>query len=383
MICSRCGSTEFYKNGHKPDGRQRWQCKVCGREHVETRSSDLNSGETYFYSGLSRTREGSCGSPLTSGLDGETQEREMAYLETAKTDLLKDFPTDLQGEILRFIAYRENKGFKSTRRVVNTLSLLTRLGAELRDPESVKKTIKNMSVSDSTKKVYCDYYESFLRFLGGSWERPNYRVEPRAIYIPTEAELDLLIAGLGRKVGTFCQVLKDTGASASEGAGIIWRDIDFERRLININKTTKGHSSRTVQVSQKCLDMLNRLARREEKIFHLASTVSSFYIQRKRLAHRLSNPNLLKIHLHTFRHWKGTTTYHRKPDIEYVQKLLGHKNIENTMIYINLDRTYFGDRADDFTVKVASTVEEAVKLIEVGFEYVTEMNGVKIFRQRK
>jgi len=30
--CPRCGSTEFYKNGHKPDGRQRWQCKVCGRE---------------------------------------------------------------------------------------------------------------------------------------------------------------------------------------------------------------------------------------------------------------------------------------------------------------------------------------------------------------
>lgn len=38
---------------------------------------------------------------------------------------------------------------------------------------------------------------------------------------------------------------------------------------------------------------------------------------------------------------------------------------------------------DQYEVKLASTVEEAVKLVEVGFEYVTEMDGKKLFRKRK
>jgi hypothetical protein len=33
--------------------------------------------------------------------------------------------------------------------------------------------------------------------------------------------------------------------------------------------------------------------------------------------------------------------------------------------------------------KVASNLEEAVELVEAGFEYVTEVEGKKIFRKRK
>jgi hypothetical protein len=36
-----------------------------------------------------------------------------------------------------------------------------------------------------------------------------------------------------------------------------------------------------------------------------------------------------------------------------------------------------------FLVKTAQTVEEACKLIEVGFEYVTDVDNVKLFRKRK
>jgi hypothetical protein len=37
----------------------------------------------------------------------------------------------------------------------------------------------------------------------------------------------------------------------------------------------------------------------------------------------------------------------------------------------------------DYTCKTAKTLEEATLLIEDGFEYVTEMDGVKLFRKRK
>lgn len=38
---------------------------------------------------------------------------------------------------------------------------------------------------------------------------------------------------------------------------------------------------------------------------------------------------------------------------------------------------------DEFTCKVAKNVEEAKELIEGGFEYVTEIDGVRLFRKRK
>jgi hypothetical protein len=36
-----------------------------------------------------------------------------------------------------------------------------------------------------------------------------------------------------------------------------------------------------------------------------------------------------------------------------------------------------------FTVRAVNTLEEACKLLEVGFEYVTKVDGKKIFRKRK
>ncbi len=38
---------------------------------------------------------------------------------------------------------------------------------------------------------------------------------------------------------------------------------------------------------------------------------------------------------------------------------------------------------DDFTANVAHSEGEACKLVEAGFEYVTDMDGVKISRKRK
>jgi hypothetical protein len=42
-----------------------------------------------------------------------------------------------------------------------------------------------------------------------------------------------------------------------------------------------------------------------------------------------------------------------------------------------------GDANDQFTVKVADTLEDAIKLMEVGFEYHAEAEGHKLFRKRK
>jgi hypothetical protein len=74
-----------------------------------------------------------------------------------------------------------------------------------------------------------------------------------------------------------------------------------------------------------------------------------------------------------------TTEYAKTKDILHVMKMLGHRNIQNTLLYTQL----INFENDEFHYATATTVQDAQKLIEAGFEYVCEFNGVKIFRRRK
>jgi hypothetical protein len=75
--------------------------------------------------------------------------------------------------------------------------------------------------------------------------------------------------------------------------------------------------------------------------------------------------------------------YHKTRDILHVQQLLGHRDLRNTLIYINLEKAIFQNADEEYPVKVVEDLQEACKLLEVGFEYVTDLNGVKLFRKRK
>jgi len=72
--------------------------------------------------------------------------------------------------------------------------------------------------------------------------------------------------------------------------------------------------------------------------------------------------------------------YHRTKDILLVKDRLGHRNINNTLVYTHL--VNFSEN-EEFYSATAKTVEEAAKLVEQGFDYVTDVDGVKLFRKRK
>jgi hypothetical protein len=72
--------------------------------------------------------------------------------------------------------------------------------------------------------------------------------------------------------------------------------------------------------------------------------------------------------------------YHKTKDILLVKQQLGHKKIETTLIYTQL--VQFNEE-DGFYSATARTVEEASKLIEQGFDYICDVDAVKLFRKRK
>jgi len=250
----------------------------------------------------------------------------------------------------------------------------------------VKLAISNQNWCDKRKANAVDAYTNFLEMLGLSWKPPKYKPTRKLPFIPKESEIDQLIAGCGRKTGTLLQLLKETGMRIGEAANLKWEDFDFEKRLVTITPE-KGSNPRILPISRKLVSMLKTLQRiNSGRVFcnSVDTLRRTFQKQRKRIAIKTQNPRLLKIHFHTLRHWKATMFYHKTKDIIKVKDLLGHVNINNTLIYLHLEKALFNSESDEFHVKAAKTSKEACKLVEVGFEYVcTTPDGFMIFRKRK
>jgi integrase len=260
-------------------------------------------------------------------------------------------------------------------------------GADLYDSESAKEVIAKQNWSNARRRNVINAYTLFLKQNGLQWEKPKCKVIHKLPFIPTEQELDSLIAGAGKKTSTFLQLLKETAMRSGEAKKLKWVDIDFDRHIITLNDPEKGSKPRIWKVSDKLMGMLKNLPVNSQKVFGNTtydSLKQTLQLTRKRLAAKLQNPRLLKITFHTFRHWKATTLYHQTKDPYYVKEFLGHRSIKNTEVYITIERTIFSESKDDeFTVKVASKPEDIKNLLEVGFQYICEKDGILFFRKRK
>jgi integrase len=266
---------------------------------------------------------------------------------------------------------------------VYRLKHLLREGANLTDPDSVCTVLATRNWSESNKRVFIVAYQGFARTYKILWEKPKTRVERKLPFIPTEEEIDQLIAGCGKKTATFVQVLKDTGARTAEAAKLQWTDIDEKSCIIRINNPVKGSLARIIKVPAKTIAMINAMPKTNAYIFNTnAQTIRNLFDkQRAKIARNLQNPRLRQIHLHTLRHWKATMEYHRTNNIKWVQQLLGHKKLETTDMYTQL----ISFQCDEWHVSHARNLEEESKLIEAGFEYVrySEKDQVAIYRKRK
>ena len=58
---------------------------------------------------------------------------------------------------------------------------------------------------------------------------------------------------------------------------------------------------------------------------------------------------------------------------------VSHKSINNTLVYMQMVQF----KNEEYLSATATSIEESKRLIESGFEYVTELDGVKLFRKRK
>ena len=386
--CPQCGCTKLWRDAKRytayGDQIQRWKCRECG-----LRFSDPNDVKNSWSNQENVARKQLRNEiKMTSDLVSTRQicvtETKNLVAEQQTTEVLRrNEPSTAIGKIVEYEFWMIKQGYaKSTIETrIKILRRLIKLGASLYDPESIKETVAKQTWSEGRKEIVAETYSNFLVMAGGKWDPPRYKRIEKIPFIPTELEIDQLISGCGEKSAALLQALKETGMRIGEAWNLKWIDIDTVNSTISITPE-KGSHARMFKVSNKLLAMINKMPQKSDKIFgtyELRGYRGSFVNQRKRTARKLQNPRINQITFHTFRHWKATMEYHKTKDILHVMRLLGHKNIKNTLIYTQLV-TF---QNDDYTCKVAASIKEAAEFIEAGYEYVCEMDHQKLFRKRK
>jgi integrase len=423
-VCPECGyKGPFYKDGlrHLPNGDlQRWLCRSCGYRFSESNqqiqvfrkvhglkpSSDLTEArvserdfsiEKVFNNGsftfgkdvrshnLTNLGKGS-NTFLSYYSNGNYALKDAKKLSATETKTVAGkSQQDIQGQIVTYLWYLTKEGRKPLTIVARRKALLrlVKHGANLYDPEQVKDVIARETVSTNTKLHYVTAYDGFLKWLNIPWKAPKYKFERKLPWLPTEAELDQLIAGFKRKTATFLQVAKETYARAGEIWTLKW--IDLNGNILTVNLAEKGSNPRQFKISEKLVSMLNALPHKDQRIFgptvSLANFRTGFMRKRKGIAQTLANPRLNKITFHTFRHWGATMLFAKTKNILYVKQQLGHRCIENTMVYTQL----INFENDEWHVGHAKTLDEEDKFIQAGFEFVRydQNESVSIYRKRK
>ena len=183
-------------------------------------------------------------------------------LELETAILLDKFETDQK------INGIEEETIRSRMQSLNQIARLLNIN----EPEQIKLWLANLietkpcTWQNSTKTKFIDTYTAFLTFQNKTWKAPKYPKIEKLPFIPTEQEIDLLIAHCGKTTSTVLQFLKETGVRIGELVKLKWLDIDFERKLASI--TPEKHSNaRILPISDKLISMINKLPKNHGEMF--------------------------------------------------------------------------------------------------------------------
>ena len=256
---------------------------------------------------------------------------------------------------------------------------------DLSNPEAVKKWLAQHNVSNGTKHNIACAYAKYAEYYEIEWTKPTYSQPAKSIRIPTREKLQKLIASAGKVLSVKLQISMETGLRPVELCNLKVKDVDLEQRII-YPTTAKYGASRQLRISPSLATRIGTHINRQHltadnKLFNgdSADYGKHYRNHRNQLAEKIQDASLKTIRLSDFRHYFASNLYDKTKDILLVKQQMGHKRLDTTLIYTQL----LNLNEDEWTCRTANTVEQAAKLIETGFQYVTEIDGIKLFRKRK
>lgn len=436
LTCPWCGGTRFWKAGNRKlaDGSKipRWLClsEGCGhrfsqsKKKVDVRSKlgVMSHSESNHFEKVVTVSEFS----VQKGLDSSTFSRSedsgvhkvtdvgkpfycflpyncnqrIYYSERSSKNLIispqeAEFVGDIsqknqpeKSSIIEFLWNLKKQGRYSNATIETRgkiLTLMQKRGCKLSDPEGVKSFIANSKTwSNGHKQIAVYAYEQYAKFHNIKWTPPFYDNNKTLPWVPTEKEVDALISGTPKKIATSLLALKETGFRIGELWRCRWIDLDEEKNTLKCIAEKHGNP-REIKISSRLVAMLLALPKRNDYIFGATSLNAHRwnYDQKKTaLAMKLQNPRLKRITFHTFRHFKASTEYAKTRDILHVKEMLGHRNINSTLVYTHI--VPFDENAEGYYHATAKDDKEAGELYDQGYRYdCTTPQGIMLFIKKK
>jgi len=160
----------------------------------------------------------------------------------------------------------------------------------------------------------------------------------------TEEECKKLLDACNKWEYPFFYTFLNTGMRKSELLNLEWQDVDFDRRKIKIgvkDKWSPKTDEREIPINKGLFELLKK--HKEEKkrsslVFHdgKGNAIENNRLRKRliSLAKQCGFPDVTK--LHSLRHTFASHLVMNGVDLPTVMKLMGHANVQTTMIYSHL-----------------------------------------------
>jgi integrase len=278
----------------------------------------------------------------------------------------------------------EGKSNYTKRNIEKFLQLINRK-ADLDNPKEVLLFISRHECSNSMKECLCYAYRRYCKYYNIEAKIPFHEPDPKPIHVPTKERLNIIISSASGAMVTKLSVSMETGVRPIELHTLKVKDVDIEQKLL-YPTTAKHGASRTLKISSKLATMIQEHIIRHNlqpnnQLFKGTATQygKNFRQLRNRLAEKLHDPTIRTIRLYDFRHYFCTRKCYEIQNPFIVMNLMGHKRLETTQIYMHLLNLEEGE----WVCEGAETKDRAMNLIEAGFQYVTTIEGIQLFKKRK
>ena len=169
----------------------------------------------------------------------------------------------------------------------------------------------------------------------------------------TKEECRLLMEHCDADLKRIFFILISTGMRKGELENLIWLDIDFDRKMILIRHKENWHpksGERDIPMTEEVFETISKLNRERKtrrKAHYVFDIIGSGHshnwlrLELIRAGHKAKIEDLTR--LHTLRHTFASHLVMNGVDLPTVKKLMGHSDIETTMIYAHLSQDHLSE----------------------------------------
>ena len=290
--------------------------------------------------------------------------------------------TTLEPKELEFGIYLLKKGNREST-VKRKLKYFKNLNGS---PEQMITQILSSNWVDKSKSNAIITIQQYAKFLNTPVPMVNFRAyNNREMYVPTPEMVKQFVYRIRKiQLRAMVKIAIETGASAGEVWNLRWNDINLQNKTITITGI-KGHRTYTYPLSEELITILMQIPKTDSRIFTNLKSANgineSIEDYRKILVKETGNIDFHKVHFHTFRHFAISWKYFRCKDIVETQRFARHCNIQNTLKYVHIVKSWI--RENEYDVVYATDKQELTKFLSEGYELVTNTNYGYCLRKPK